>query len=294
MKRIVGILIGVMLFGSFASLSQAGEFKDCSSFIEECIAQYSPYSSFYINSPQNTKAVVLVHGLTDSPYFTKDLALLLNQNGYNVYSVLLSGHGTKVEELFEITSQQWLMDIEQAILFALKNSRVKKVALSGFSMGGVLISSLAQDPYWKNKISTLILMAPAFKIKKNLGIVMCASGAYRLKTWAANSPEKSPIRYNQMPFYSVCELTDLSAIVRKNAKSISTPVFMVVTDGDQTINTQAAIETLRDMSSNDKKLFYIKNLKTSHTDLVFRNDPLAKKKNPQFDQMGQRIIQFLK
>lgn len=291
MKRIVGILIGVILF---ASLSSAREFKDCSSLTEECIVRHSPHSSFYTNSPQNTKAAVLVHGLTDSAYFTKDLALLLSQNGYNVYSVLLSGHGTQVEELFEVSAEDWLMDLQETINFALKDSGVEKVLLSGFSMGGALVSSLAQDPYWKNKVSNLVLMAPAFMIKKDMGRALCASGTYRFKQWATNKPEKSPIRYNQMPFHAVCELTDLGADVRRNAKSISVPVFMAVTDGDQTINNDAAIETFAKMSSRNKKLFHVKNIKITHTDLVFKDDPIAKKKNPQFDQMGQGILQFLK
>lgn len=292
MKRIAGILFILVLSTSSAF---AQNFKDCTELKDTCFdIKNAPSSSFFIKAPNSNKASVLVHGLTDSPYFTKDLALLLNSQGYNVYSVLLSGHGTQVEDLFQATTQTWLTDIKRTILYALKDSKATQVVLSGFSMGGVLTTSLTLSPIWSKYISNLILLAPAFKIKNNTGIAMCATGAYRLKTWAKNNPGKSPVRYNQMPFQSVCELTDIGSRVRGSANKIAKPVFLAVTDGDQTIDTKKAIQVYEDMSSKSKNLFHITNTKISHTDLVFRNDPIGNKNNPQFDQMGQKIIEFLK
>jgi len=292
MKRVVGIFF---LFLLSTNSTLAIDFKDCTNLKEKCFTvDQAPSSSFYIKAINSNKAAVLVHGLTDSPYFTKALAIFLNSQGYNVYSVLLSGHGTLVEDLFQVTNQNWLTDIKRTILFALKDSQSTEVVLSGFSMGGVLTTSLAESPIWSKYISHLILMAPAFKIKSNAGIAMCTTGTYRLKTWAKNNPGKSAVRYNQTPFQSVCELTKLGSIVRDGANKISTPIFMAVTDGDQTINTDSAIEAYLSMSSKHKKLFHIKNTKVAHSDLVFRNDPIGHKKNPQFDQMSQEIIKFLK
>jgi pimeloyl-ACP methyl ester carboxylesterase len=37
--------------------------------------------------------VVLIHGLSDSPYSVRDLSIALNLVGYNVVSPLLPGHG---------------------------------------------------------------------------------------------------------------------------------------------------------------------------------------------------------
>lgn len=296
MKMIVGILF-ILAFSTVLVSSDvlANDFKDCTNLKEACFdIDHAPSSSFYIKAENSKKAAVLVHGLTDSAYFTKDLALLLNSQGYNVYSVLLSGHGTRVEDLFQVSNQIWLTDIKKTILFALKDSGASQVVLSGFSMGGVLTTSLTLSPIWTKYISNLILMAPAFKIKNNAGIAMCATGTYRLKTWAKNNPGKSPIRYNQMPFRSVCELTDIGSLVRDSANKISTPIFMAVTDGDTTIDTPVAIEVYNFMSSPDKNLFHIKNTKITHTDLVFKNDPIGHKNNPEFDQMSQKIIEFLK
>lgn len=279
----------------FPNASKAHPFKDCSSLREQCFAlDYSPQSPFFIKNPNNTKAAVLVHGLTDSAYFTKDLALVLSANGYNVYSILLTGHGTVVEDLFSVTNEKWIRDIQDIMVYAMNDSQTSQVVISGFSMGGVLASLLAENPFWQKHISNLILMAPAFKIKENLGIAMCNSGAYILKTWARNSSEKSPVRYNQMPFRSVCELTALGAVVRRLADSISVPVFMAVTDADQTISTEDAIKTFKRMSSQHKKLFYIQHRNTAHSDMVFRDDPVTNKKNPLFDQMSKEILQFLK
>lgn len=293
----VGILFSILLLSTFTF---ASEFKDCTYLKNECFTlQNFPNQSFVLKAPikkdKPAKLAVIAHGLSDGPYFTKDLALLLHLQGYNVYSVRLTGHGTRVEDLLNIKSTQWISDIKNTISLGMKETGAKQVLLAGFSLGGALVSNFAINDHWKRKLSGMILMAPAFQIQKNLGRAMCATGAYHLKTWAWDDPQKtSPIKYNKMTFKAVCELVDIGAIIRENAQRITSPVFMAVTDGDQTIRTDIAVDTLKVMKSKKKKLYRIVSTNVSHTDIMFKSDPISHRQNPQFRDMSQKIIQFLK
>ncbi|WP_300176697.1 hypothetical protein [uncultured Aliivibrio sp.] len=44
------------------------------------------------------KAILLVHGLGDSPYSFSDLATTFSEQGFYVQVLLLPGHGSKPEE----------------------------------------------------------------------------------------------------------------------------------------------------------------------------------------------------
>lgn len=53
----------------------------------------------YKPASPNGKAVLLVHGLGDSPYSFNDIATHLSEQGYLVRTVLLPGHGSRVGDL---------------------------------------------------------------------------------------------------------------------------------------------------------------------------------------------------
>ncbi|MEZ9465093.1 alpha/beta hydrolase, partial [Vibrio splendidus] len=55
----------------------------------------------------NGKAVLLVHGLGDSPYSFKDIATHLAEQGYLVRTVLLPGHGSRVGDLMQPSLEDW-------------------------------------------------------------------------------------------------------------------------------------------------------------------------------------------
>jgi carboxylesterase len=278
----------------FTTTAHAVDFKDCTQLKEQCFdVQNFPQKSFFMAGTDKTKVAVFVHGLSDSPYFTKDIAQFLNSQGYYVYSVLLSGHGLTPEALLDISSSQWLNDVKRTIRKALSETGAKQVVLSGFSLGGVLVTDLAEDAYWKNKISKLILMAPAFEVKNQYAPILCAADAYYVKTWASDSPGSTPVKYNKLALKAVCELLGLASQTIDNSRSVTVPVFAVVTDADQTINTEAAIDTFHNMTSDKNKLFYIRNQNTSHTAINFKNDPIGNRRNPLFDQMSKKLILFL-
>ena len=63
----------------------------------------------FMLSPESAAdtAVLLVHGLADSPYTYSDIASDLREQGVTVQVLLLPGHGSKPEDLLLPKYQDW-------------------------------------------------------------------------------------------------------------------------------------------------------------------------------------------
>ncbi|HAV44205.1 MAG TPA: esterase, partial [Halomonas sp.] len=64
-------------------------------------------SPFELKQADSRKAVLLIHGLTDSPFTYHDLAQVYYQQGYTVRTILLPGHGTAAAALQEVDADDW-------------------------------------------------------------------------------------------------------------------------------------------------------------------------------------------
>ena len=84
------------------------------------------------------KAIVLVHGLTDSPYFMTAIGdYFFTTLGYNVYLPLLHCHGLKEPKGMEgVKLDEWKSNVNFALDVAA--SKANQVAIGGFSTGGTL------------------------------------------------------------------------------------------------------------------------------------------------------------
>ncbi len=85
------------------------------------------------------QAIVLVHGLTDSPHFMSALGQYFHDIlGYDVYIPLLQCHGLKSPAggMAGVALAQWLENLAYAIRAAAQ--RTTRVSIGGLSMGGAL------------------------------------------------------------------------------------------------------------------------------------------------------------
>ena len=84
------------------------------------------------------RAIVLLHGLTDSPYFMEAIGKRFHKMmGCNVFIPLLTGHGLKDPQgMKNVTLHKWIEDINFAIGKA--QERGKRVSIGGLSNGGAL------------------------------------------------------------------------------------------------------------------------------------------------------------
>ncbi|MBB6119318.1 alpha/beta fold hydrolase [Nocardiopsis algeriensis] len=86
--------------------------------------------------------VLLCHGFTGSPYSMRPWAEHLAAAGLSVEVPLLPGHGTVWQDMNTTTSDDWLAEVERALLDL--DGRCDEVFAMGLSMGGALSLRLAQ------------------------------------------------------------------------------------------------------------------------------------------------------
>ena len=84
------------------------------------------------------RAVVLIHGLTDSPFVMTAVGRYFHEQlGFNVYLPLLHGHGLREPKGMEgISLDEWKKNATYAVDYAA--SRAEDVSIGGLSMGGAL------------------------------------------------------------------------------------------------------------------------------------------------------------
>jgi carboxylesterase len=111
--------------------------------------------------------MVLCHGFTSDPASMRPWGEYLRDEGFNVVSPLLPGHGETWQVLAKATWQQWYGRLEEALDEALALGR--PVFAGGLSMGGSLCLRLAEQR--GGDLSGLVLVNPAIFDDKPQGFL---------------------------------------------------------------------------------------------------------------------------
>jgi esterase/lipase len=165
--------------------------------------------------PRN--AIVLVHGLTDSPYFMRDIGeYFCTEMGFDVYIPLLQAHGLKdPQDMKDASAEAWQQDVNFAVEAAMKSGG--KVSIGGFSTGGTLAVNLAiSQPQLIN--GGVFLFAAALGLANAEGNLkelllrtpLAVFFDYLDNTNLANNfPSGNPYRYSKMDIGGAAELSKL-------------------------------------------------------------------------------------
>jgi len=284
------------------------------------------YDNFQYFSPENvrddchprimehdeaTKAIVLVHGLTDSPYFMTAIGnYFFSELGYNVYLPLLHFHGLKEPKGMEgVSLNEWKANVNFAINIAA--SKVNNVAIGGLSTGGTLSFYAAVNN--KKVLGALYLFSAALDLA---GGFIGDFKEFLLRTRLVEILDKNkpligvnPYRYAGMDLDGARELSKLiketDGLIKGFSlkKPFSKRVFAAHSESDSTANI-AGIDDLQKVSDPNKfKYFQIsKEKEVSHASLVLKDpiyapgksvgDEPLEKANPQFDDMMKAISDF--
>ncbi|EGU32016.1 carboxylesterase [Vibrio ichthyoenteri ATCC 700023] len=183
------------------------------------------------------KGVLLIHGLGDSPYSFVDIAQSLQQEGFLVRTVLLTGHGSRPADMLGVDYQQWNELVEKQV--ALLKKEVNQIYLGGFSTGGNLAYSYAAKD---QDIEGLMLFSPGFV--SNEPLAFTTPWISWIKPWLIDvEPDNvtNYTRYFMVPtngfaqyYHTSKQVTDIL-----EEQPYTKPVFMVLTEHDSVLDTQA-------------------------------------------------------
>ncbi len=157
------------------------------------------------------KSIVLVHGLTDSPYFLTAIGdYFFNNLGYNVYLPLLHGHGLREPKGMEgVALEEWKANVN----FAVESAAAKSagVSIGGLSTGGTL--SFYTSVKNRKINGSLYLFSAALDLAGGIGGLVGELKERLLRTFMADVLDNdqpligvNPYRYSRMDMDGAREL----------------------------------------------------------------------------------------
>ncbi len=168
--------------------------------------------------------ILLIHGLTDSPYSMKYLAELFYDKGFYVLIMRMPGHGTVPSELVNIKRQDW----RAAVKVGAKRVAEFTGPNNPFYMAGYSNGALLALHYTFESIENDQLTKPdkLFLFSPSLGVTRFAALSKWLKAlsfipyfeksnWKSISPEYDPFKYTSFPMNASKQLYDLSMQTQK-------------------------------------------------------------------------------
>ncbi|KAB8309461.1 alpha/beta hydrolase [Erwinia endophytica] len=213
--------------------------------------------------PQGTPrgAVVLLHGLTDSPYSLRHFAMDYQQKGYVAVAIRLPGHGTVPAALTRVDWEDWMAATRLAVREA--RQRIPAGAplqIIGFSNGGALAMKYTLDTLDNPSLpapNRLILISPMIGVStyaRYAGLAGLPSllPAFARSAWLSILPEFNPFKYNSFPVKAARQSWLLTSALQtqlnrgRENKLLEKlpPILTFQSVADATVSTPAVVRAL--------------------------------------------------
>ena len=211
--------------------------------------------------------ILMIHGLTDSPFMLHDIAKIFLKRCYLVRGILLPGHGTVPGDLLEVSHKEWLKATKYGIESL--QSEVENISLCGFSTGGALSLYYA---FKKVPIRALVLFSPAIKIRANIAFL---SGWVNKFTWISDGmkwlnikKDEDYAKYESFPVNAAAEVYELTEKVSEisGSKKVDIPMFIAISEDDTTISSEATIAFFEEQPNKNSRLILFSDRTTRYKD----------------------------
>ncbi|UCH93586.1 MAG: alpha/beta fold hydrolase, partial [Candidatus Aminicenantes bacterium] len=210
--------------------------------------------------------ILLVHGLTDSPYHLRAIADIFAGNGYYVICIRLPGHGTSPGALLDVKWEDWYDAVTFAADMVRKDiSKYKdaKFFLGGFSTGGALtlryvlkkLISAEQVPDKLFLFSPAIAVSPKAELADWNRLVSWMPFFEKFK-WDGIKPEYDPCKYISFAKNAGDQIYELTKENRKLADKLISkkeslrdlpPIYAFQSLVDATVITKDLITLFHDI-----------------------------------------------
>jgi esterase/lipase len=254
-------------------------------------------------------AIVLVHGLTDSPYFLREIGeYFAAEMGFDVYIPLLLAHGLKEPEgMKDASADGWKKNVGFAIEAA--KSSGGQISIGGFSTGGTLGVNMAIN-------KPEIINGGVFLFSAALGLAGATGNlaerllrTYILETvldkmdkipLVDSSPSGNPYRYSHMDLGGAAELSKLIKELDElgDDRVVRQPLFAAHSEADTTAMLDE-VKKLIDRSPRSNLFRIGQYFNVPHASVVLKkpvfsvNESPLEPENPFFDLMIKKLHEFV-
>jgi alpha-beta hydrolase superfamily lysophospholipase len=216
--------------------------------------------SFEFPADRPAGGVLLLHGMSDSPYSLRALALTLKAHNYWVLGLRMPGHGTAPSGLKRIRWQDMAAAVQLGMTHLQSALGPRPVHIVGYSTGAPLAINFALDALETEtlaKPASLVLISPAMglhpaaalaKWKRRLSYLPGLGGL----AWLSVLPEFDPYKYNSFATNAGEQVHSLTRSVAgriaaradTGASEILPPTLVFKSTVDATVSTGAVVDRL--------------------------------------------------
>lgn len=220
--------------------------------------EYSPaYGGFREDGGRYINGILLIHGVTDSPYLMRDLARYFSgRRGFLVRAILSPGHGTVPGDLLEVTHEDWT----GAVQFGIRSFEglVRNLYIAGYSNGGALAIQAALEGA---PVKGLFLFSPVIEVTSlarfaNLHKVY--SWAFPRGKWASIHRDRDQVKYESFANNAGYQVHLLSNRNREKWEKtpLKVPMFIAQSKNDTTVHSSAVKEFFDAHDNPDNRMIW--------------------------------------
>ncbi len=246
--------------------------------------------TFELRAEEPRGGILLLHGLSDSPYSLHALGEKFHEEGFWVIGLRLPGHGTAPSGLMRARWQDMAAAIRLAMDHLVAQVGQKPVHIIGYSTGAALALDLAVDSIGNPDQQTpasLILISPAIGISRAAALAGPTAALGRVPgfgrlSWASITPEFDPYKYNSFTVYAGAQVHKLTrsvanrvaAIARSTDANAMPPILVFKSAVDATVSTNAVIDRLLShFSDNGNELVLFDINRSAAKSILLVSDP---------------------
>src|SRR5215471_3272776 len=206
-------------------------------------------------------AVVLLHGLTDSPYSQRHIARAYRDHGFVAIVIRLPGHGTVPAGLTDVEWEDWTAATRLAVREARRRiAPTAPLHLVGFSNGGALAAKYALDAIGdpqQARPDRVVLISPMIGITRlarfaGLAGLPALLPAFAKAAWLGIVPEFNPFKYNSFPVNGARQSYRLTQALQQQTARYGRagqlaqlpPIITFQSVMDYTVSTSAIVSAL--------------------------------------------------
>ena len=245
--------------------------------------------------PDNIRGgVLMIHGLTDSPYSMRHLAKIYYENDYYVLVLRMPGHGTVPGELLNAAWEDWMAVTSMGVRQVRSRLDDKQpLQLVGYSNGGALAVKYTLDAIEDHSLimpDRLVLLSPMIGVTffsrfSDWHNTLSWIPFFEKFKWLDVLPEFDPYKYNSFPKAAGKQTFLLTRAINTQLARIESsglinelpPILTFQSLVDATVHTSAIVDRLYSRMVTDNSelvLFDVNQLSTVDEFLKSGHDTL--------------------
>ena len=248
--------------------------------------------SFELKADEPAGGVLLLHGMSDSPYSLHTLAEELHDQGYWVVGMRMPGHGTAPSGLKYIKPEDMIAATRIGMARLQSSVGDKAIHIVGYSTGASLALGYALDAaegLVSPQASSLVLISPAIRIRSAAALASFKRGASSVPgldglAWLSVMPEFDPYKYNSFAtnatdvVHQLTRSVDNRIAARTDTDPPLPPILALKSAVDAKVTMEASVDNLLvllEPNRNELVLFDVNRFAAKSSLLVDDPGPLT-------------------